>query len=593
MALSQRRSRPEPFNGHNQLYISRRPPTSDCSTAHHTLWHERSPFQSPYPLRKPGVSYAVPKREDTHDQRPSMQPQSQQQYQCWPHIQGTPQEPLLQPNHHSWIAPASHIPNQLSSFGPEVAQQSISRSSAGRVSPSNLSYRSDENPGFEHQMPASHERKPILHGLPNDSAESHRAPSIYTKSLLHEQGGLLAEWAEVAEQMRCASGVSASDINRSILESSCLAAATAADECLKHSGNSTITTPCFSDIGQGQTTNRWHEGQQQHHLIQQSQTQPQPQTHSHPWTESSLIRPLSTDNALSIPAEEDWAGFRASPQGYHHQYSPDSSFSSSCCFTPDTIYDPIAFDSPGFQHEMNAQQQLGYFDLNPTRDTQHAATWPHHISTSTSMSMSMAEDEAFTQPPPFTLAPSTKHPTTTTRLNPRRSKHLPPSTTPTTTHRTTEKDAFLIHCKRSGMSYKEIKEKGNFSEAESTLRGRFRTLTKRKEHRVRKPGWQQKDLRLLCDAVRKYASTTTTTTTTAPVAVPVRVVQGVSGRGNGDDEASNTTNIISVNVKSPKISWKQVGEYIWKNGGSYHFGNATCKKKWAQIVQLRQQQQQG
>ncbi|KAK2810182.1 hypothetical protein FQN50_003152 [Emmonsiellopsis sp. PD_5] len=574
MALSQRRSRPDPFNGHNQLYISRRPPTSDCSTAHHTLWHEKSPFQSSYPLRKPGVSYAVPKREDTHDQISSMQPQSQQQYQCWPRIQDTPQEPLP-PNHHSLMVPVPHIPNQFSSFRPEVAQQSISRSGAGRVSPSNLSYRSDENPGFEHQVPASQERKPILHGLPNDSVESHRVPSIYNESLVHEHGGLLAEWAEVAEQMRCASGVSASDINRSILESSCLAAATA--------GNSTITTPCFSDFGQGQ---------QQHHLIQQSQSQPQPQTHSLPWTENTLIRPLSTDNALSIPAEEDWAAFRASPQGYQHQYSPDSSF-SSCCFTPDTIYDPIAFDSPGFQPELNGQQQqqLGYFDLSTTRDTQHPATWPHHIS------ISMAEEEAFTQPPPFTFPSSTKHPltttTTTTRLNTRRSKQPHPSTTSTstTTHRTTEKDAFLIHCKRSGMSYKEIKEKGNFSEAESTLRGRFRTLTKRKEHRVRKPGWQQKDLRLLCDAVRKYASTTTGP---VPVSVPVRV-QGVSaGAGARDDDEviGNTNNNTHVHDKSPKISWKQVGEYIWKNGGSYHFGNATCKKKWAQIVQLRQQQQE-
>lgn len=32
-----------------------------------------------------------------------------------------------------------------------------------------------------------------------------------------------------------------------------------------------------------------------------------------------------------------------------------------------------------------------------------------------------------------------------------------------------------------------------------------------------------------------------------------------------------------------KISWKRVGEYIIKNGGSYHFGNSTCKKKWAQL----------
>ncbi|KAI1941748.1 hypothetical protein LOZ66_001229 [Ophidiomyces ophidiicola] len=38
--------------------------------------------------------------------------------------------------------------------------------------------------------------------------------------------------------------------------------------------------------------------------------------------------------------------------------------------------------------------------------------------------------------------------------------------------------------------------------------------------------------------------------------------------------------------QSPKISWRQVAEYIWNNGGSYHFGNAACKKKW---VELREQ----
>ena len=56
------------------------------------------------------------------------------------------------------------------------------------------------------------------------------------------------------------------------------------------------------------------------------------------------------------------------------------------------------------------------------------------------------------------------------------------------------KDAFLIQSKRSGMSYREIRTKGHFKEAESTLRGRYRTLTKCREHRVRKPQWHPKDV---------------------------------------------------------------------------------------------------
>ncbi|EFE34679.1 uncharacterized protein ARB_06442 [Trichophyton benhamiae CBS 112371] len=118
--------------------------------------------------------------------------------------------------------------------------------------------------------------------------------------------------------------------------------------------------------------------------------------------------------------------------------------------------------------------------------------------------------------------------------------------------RNDERDAFLIECKLAGMSYKEIKAKGKFTVAESTLRGRFRSLTKRKELRVRKPGWQDSDLKLLCEAVKRFAEP-----------------QSVS--------------LIGDELLPPKISWKQVGEYIWKKGGSYHFGNATCKKKWAEL----------
>lgn len=62
------------------------------------------------------------------------------------------------------------------------------------------------------------------------------------------------------------------------------------------------------------------------------------------------------------------------------------------------------------------------------------------------------------------------------------------------TARRNSKDGFLIRSKLSGMSYREIKVKGRFKEAESTLRGRFRTLTKRKEQRVRKPQWQERDV---------------------------------------------------------------------------------------------------
>ncbi|OAQ98674.1 hypothetical protein LLEC1_06946 [Akanthomyces lecanii] len=60
-------------------------------------------------------------------------------------------------------------------------------------------------------------------------------------------------------------------------------------------------------------------------------------------------------------------------------------------------------------------------------------------------------------------------------------------------HKTAQND-FLIKARAEGMSYRDIKVKGGFTEAESTLRGRHRMLTKDKEDRVRKPEWTEKDV---------------------------------------------------------------------------------------------------
>lgn len=57
-----------------------------------------------------------------------------------------------------------------------------------------------------------------------------------------------------------------------------------------------------------------------------------------------------------------------------------------------------------------------------------------------------------------------------------------------------EKDTTLVECRRLGMSYKEIKRMYSFTEAESTLRGRYRTLTKEKKDRVRRPEWTDRDV---------------------------------------------------------------------------------------------------
>ncbi|KAB8295749.1 hypothetical protein EYC80_008574 [Monilinia laxa] len=116
-------------------------------------------------------------------------------------------------------------------------------------------------------------------------------------------------------------------------------------------------------------------------------------------------------------------------------------------------------------------------------------------------------------------------------------------------HSRSEKDEFLVSSRRQGISYKQIRSKGKFSDAESTLRGRFRTLTKDKKDRVRKPKWTDNDLCLLNKAVKKL------------------------GRKNRDGW-------------EPKVQWKKVAEYIADNGGSYRFGYATCRKRWLEIEEL-------
>lgn len=33
-----------------------------------------------------------------------------------------------------------------------------------------------------------------------------------------------------------------------------------------------------------------------------------------------------------------------------------------------------------------------------------------------------------------------------------------------------------------------------------------------------------------------------------------------------------------------KVPWKKVTEHIYRSGGSYKFGNATCRKRWDELA---------
>ncbi|KAI9836510.1 MAG: hypothetical protein M1837_003302 [Sclerophora amabilis] len=121
------------------------------------------------------------------------------------------------------------------------------------------------------------------------------------------------------------------------------------------------------------------------------------------------------------------------------------------------------------------------------------------------------------------------------------------------------RDVFLVQAKRAGLSYKEIREMGNFIEAESTLRGRYRNLTKQKQHRLRKPEWKKKDERLLLQAIKKFT--------------------GYQDEWTEFEDPTGT----SAAIEAEKVPWKKVANYIVRQGGSYHFGNATCRKKFDEI----------
>lgn len=121
------------------------------------------------------------------------------------------------------------------------------------------------------------------------------------------------------------------------------------------------------------------------------------------------------------------------------------------------------------------------------------------------------------------------------------------------------KDRELIQWKNQGLSYKEIKARGRFQEAESTLRGRYRTLTKPKHLRVRKPEWKQRDVQILLEAVDRHLQ--------------------------HHPEGRNVPQryMTEAQRRAAKVPWKQVADYMEKRG-CYRYGNATVKKKYLEVM---------
>lgn len=128
-----------------------------------------------------------------------------------------------------------------------------------------------------------------------------------------------------------------------------------------------------------------------------------------------------------------------------------------------------------------------------------------------------------------------------------------------------DRDRYLLKMREKGVSYKEIKRRGRFTEAESTLRGRVRVMTKHKSERVRKPVWTRNDVsqlhhhrfeqhlpclqvRLLEDAIEMYV----------------------------DSESARDSH--------GRIPWKKISNWMKENGSSYTFAGATCARKWKALM---------
>ncbi|KAF2089236.1 hypothetical protein K490DRAFT_54862 [Saccharata proteae CBS 121410] len=121
------------------------------------------------------------------------------------------------------------------------------------------------------------------------------------------------------------------------------------------------------------------------------------------------------------------------------------------------------------------------------------------------------------------------------------------------------RDQYLVAARRRGDSYEVIKRNGGFAEKVSTLRGRYRSLTKAKEERVRKPAWTEANKRLLLEGVMRHRDGATT----------------------GADQTTSTAWMATVDIG--KVKWKNVVGYMVSHRG-YSFGLSACKK---QFVELR------
>jgi hypothetical protein len=262
---------------------------------------------------------------------------------------------------------------------------------------------------------------------------------------------------------------------------------------------------------------------------------------------------VQNDNVRIRRNSDDVPEAHGLPVGSHTERHPGDAFSQSEWLVQ-AAGEPRSDQSKAMQHIPS--NPVFYSESYPVEHT------PHPYFTLTSYDQ-IERDNEFGSPDFEEDLPSSIRPHTLA------SQSLP------TTHTRNERDDLLVQLRRRGLPYKEIKLQGGYKEAESTLRGRFRTLTKEKNDRVRKPHWHPEDVSLT-----KSISPSLHTDNLKCRLLREAVHQLMGGSGKARKTRAPEENDGS------NVQWKEVANYISANGGSYHFGNATCKKKWQELQGL-------
>lgn len=138
-------------------------------------------------------------------------------------------------------------------------------------------------------------------------------------------------------------------------------------------------------------------------------------------------------------------------------------------------------------------------------------------------------------------------------------------------------DKKLVAWRRQGISYKEILELGHFKEKESTLRGRYRTLTRPAADRPRNPQWAKGDvsISIMVDFVHFPHR----------LISPSPQVQALllAVERHLDTVRQNTKKSRNVGALMHKIPWAKVANDMCELGAQRRFAPKTCHKKWQQV----------